>query len=159
MGQKMCKYLIGKYAMTKTLLPVVLGLAAILSPLRADDITLTDGTVLKSAKVVQRDDSTKTVTISFSGGIAQVHSEMVPATLATAQPPAVTNAVSQTTPVPQPPKPEPPSTPIPTDWTVDALRSHPFRVSHHSIHGIHFFFPTLPVMGTGKGILLHIILV
>jgi hypothetical protein len=51
MGQKLCKYLVRKYAMTKTLLPIVLGLVVILSPSRADDITLTDGTVLKNAKM------------------------------------------------------------------------------------------------------------
>jgi hypothetical protein len=109
--------------MTKAFLPIAFGLAVMLSPSRADDITLTDGTVLKNAKIIARDDSKKTVTIAFSGGTAEVHSEMVPATLSTAQPPTVTNAASETTPVIQPPTP-PPSTQGHEDWTVAGKTYH-----------------------------------
>jgi len=136
----MCKYLIGKYAMSKTLLPIVLGLAAILSPLRADDISLTDGTVLKNAKIVQQDNSTKTVTISFSGGIAQVHSAMVPATLAITPQPAVTNTATLSTPLPEPPIPSSPSTPIPKDWTVNGRDYHNVNVTQVETDRVHITY-------------------
>ncbi len=126
--------------MTKTLLPIFLGFVAILSPLRADDITLTDGTVLKNAKIVQEDNSTKTVTISFSGGIAQVHSAMVPATLASAQPPAVTNAANLSTPLPKPPTPSSPSTPIPKDWTVNGKDYHNVIVGQVDADRVHITY-------------------
>jgi hypothetical protein len=101
--------------MTKNFLPIALGLVAISSLIRDDDITLTDGTMLKNAKIVQRDDATKTVTISFSGGTAKVPSEMMPTSIATTTPPA---AVTQPAPAP-PPTVSPDNTPMPKDWTVN----------------------------------------
>ena len=50
-----------------------------LSLLRADDITLTDGTVFKNAKII--DHNAKSVTISFAAGVAMVKIELVPPNL------------------------------------------------------------------------------
>jgi len=114
--------------MTKLLLPIVLGLVAILSPLPADDITLSDGTVLKNAKIVQRDDATKTVTISFSGGITQVHSEMLPVTPETAPSPTTPNPMNTSTPVSGPA-----TAPSPT------LPSHQQNASDYNAQGFDKF--------------------
>ncbi len=126
--------------MTKNLLPIVLGLMGIFSPIRADDITLTDGTVLKNAKIVQQDDANKTVTIAFSGGIAQVHSAMVPATFTTGPQPAVTNTANPSTSLPEPPTPASPSTPVPKDWTVDGRDYHNVTVTQVDADRVHIMF-------------------
>jgi hypothetical protein len=106
--------------MNKNLLPIVLSLMAILSPLRADDITLSDGTVLKNAKILERDPSNKIVTIAFSGGTALVHLEMLPSALAiVAQASTTTNATTTSISTPEPPTPTPPSNAADADWTVD----------------------------------------
>jgi len=47
--------------------------------IRAEDITLTDGTVFKNAKVVSYNE--KSVTISFAAGVAMVKIELVPPSL------------------------------------------------------------------------------
>jgi hypothetical protein len=69
---------------------------------QADDITLTDGTVFKNAKVVAHNE--KSVTISFAGGVAMVKVELVPPLLL--QEPILKNfpGTAATTPVvPAPP--------------------------------------------------------
>jgi len=107
---------------------------------RADDITLSDGTVLKNAKVVQRDDSAKTVTISFSGGIAQVRSEVLPTTTPPTQSPVVTTAPNPSTPVPDSRTPSSPSTPIPKDWTVNGREFHNVTVGQVEADRVHITY-------------------
>ena len=126
--------------MTKIIRPIVFGMTVMLSPVRADDITLTDGTVLKNAKIVQRDDSTKTVTVSFTGGTAQVHSEMLPASPANPSTPALPIAVGQTTPAPQAPTTDTPTTPLPKDWTVNGRDYHSVSVTQVEPDRVHITY-------------------
>jgi hypothetical protein len=126
--------------MTKKLLPIVLGLVGIFMPIQADEITLTDGTVLKNAKIVQRDDANKVVTIAFSGGTAVVHLEMVPnPTLATgAQASTTTNAATPGTLNPEPSTP--PSTASDADWSVDGKDYHNVHVSQVEADRVHITY-------------------
>ena len=117
----------------KVIIPFI-ALFLVIHILRADDIALTDGTVLKNAQVVQQDDSTKTVTISFSGGVAQVRAAMMPAMVATAQQP------SASTPAKESSAPSLPSSQAPENWSVNGRDYHDVKVTQVEADRVHITY-------------------